>query len=61
LESASAQRSPASGRHDQVQAVVAEVRQVNPDLRADQLDECRRIPPAELSVEEENLHRAGLP
>jgi len=52
----------ASGRHDEAQAVVAEVRQVNPELRADQIGECiRALSSDEIPVYKENLRRAGLP
>jgi len=41
---------------------VAEVQQVNPDIRADQVGECiRSLSPDEISVFRENLSRAGLP
>jgi len=52
----------ASGRHDEAQAVVSEVRQVNPELRADRIGECiRSLLPGEIPVFQENLRRAGLP
>jgi len=38
------------------------VRQVNPELRADQFEEClRTLLPDEIPVFRENLRRAGLP
>ena len=41
---------------------MSEVRQVNPELRADRIGECiRSLLPGEIPVFQENLRRAGLP
>jgi hypothetical protein len=51
-----------AGRHEEARAVVAEIRRVNPELRADDIgSKCSIGGSAEDSATRENLRRAGLP
>lgn len=55
-------RYESMGRHEEAREIVAEVLEVNPNLRGDQLAQClRHLSQAELAVATENLRRAGLP